>query len=75
MTVQIAREEQPFSDQLFIGADELAGQGYTQGVDVAKAGDLGSAKVAQIWVNAYNSKLCAHEAQLTNGRAKYALSL
>ena len=75
MTVQIAREEQPFSDQLFIGADELAGQGYTQGVDVAKAGDLGSAKVAQIWVNAYNSKLCAHEAQLINGRAKYALSL
>lgn len=75
MTVQIAREEQPFSDQLFIGADELAGQGYMQGVDVAKAGDLGSAKVAQIWVNAYNSKLCAHEAQLINGRAKYALSL
>lgn len=75
MTVQIAREEQPFSDQLFIGADELAGQGYTQGVDVAKAGDLGSAKVAQIWVNAYNSKLCAHEAQLINGRAKYELSL
>ena len=75
IAVQIAREGKPFSDQLFISADELAGQAYTQGVDVAKAGNLGSAKVAQIWVNAYDSKLCAHEAQLNHGRAKYALSL
>lgn len=73
--VQIASEGKTFSDQLFIGADELAGQAYTQGVDVAKAGNLGSAKVAQIWANAYDSKLCAHEAQLNRGRAKYALSL
>ena len=75
IAVQIAREGKPFSDQLFISADELAGQAYTQGVDVAKAGNLGSAKVAQIWANAYDSKLCAHEAQLNHGRAKYALSL
>ena len=73
--IQIAREGQPFSDQLFISADEMAGQGYTQGVDVAKAGNIGNVNVPQIWTNAYNSKLCAHEAQLINGEASYTLSL
>lgn len=73
--IQIAGEGKPFSDQLFISADEMAGQAYTQGVDVAKAGDLGSAKVAQLWTNAYNTPLCAHEAQLINGEAQYALSI
>ena len=73
--IQIAGEGQPFSDQLFISADETAGQGYTQGADVAKAGNIGNVNVPQIWTNAYNSKLCAHEAQLINGEAQYALSL
>ena len=73
--IQIASEGQPFSDQLFISADETAGQGYTQGVDVAKAGNIGNVNVPQIWTNAYNSKLCAHEAQLINGEASYTLSL
>ena len=73
--IQIAREGQPFSDQLFISADETAGQGYNQGVDVAKAGNIGNVNVPQIWTNAYNSKLCAHEAQLINGEASYTLSL
>ena len=73
--IQIAREGKPFSDQLYITADELAGQGYTQGVDVAKAGNIGNVNVPQIWTNAYNSKLCAHEAQLINGEAQYTLSL
>lgn len=73
--IQIASEGKPFSDQLFISADETAGQGYTQGVDVAKAGNIGNVNVPQIWTNAYDSKLCAHEAQLINGQAAYALSL
>ena len=73
--IQIASEGKPLSDQLFISADELAGQGYTQGVDVAKAGNIGNVNVPQIWTNAYDSKLCAHEAQLINGQAAYALSL
>ena len=73
--IQIAGEGQPFSDQLFISADETAGQGYTQGADVAKAGNIGNVNVPQIWTNAYNSKLCAHEAQLINGEAQYDLSL
>ena len=73
--IQIASEGQPFSDQLFISADETAGQGYTQGADVAKAGNIGNVNVPQIWTNAYNSKLCAHEAQLINGEAQYDLSL
>lgn len=73
--IQIASEGKSFSDQLFISADELAGQGYTQGVDVAKAGNIGNVNVPQIWTDAYNSKLCAHEAQLINGEAHYALSI
>ena len=73
--IQIASEGKPFSDQLFISADEIAGQGYTQGVDVAKAGNIGNVNVPQIWTNAYDSKLCAHEAQLINGEAQYTLSL
>ena len=74
-SVQIAREGQPFSDQLFISASETGGQAYTPGTDLAKAGDLGSANVPQIWTNAYNSPLCVHEAQLINGEATYNLSL
>ena len=73
--IQIASEGQPFSDQLFITASETGGQAYTPGTDLAKAGDLGSANVPQIWTNAYNSPLCVHEAQLINGEAQYNLSL
>ena len=73
--IQIAREGQPFSDQLFISASETGGQAYTPGTDLAKAGDLGSANVPQIWTTAYNSPLCVHEAQLINGEAQYNLSL
>ena len=74
-TIQIASEGKPFSDQLFITASETGGQTYTPGVDVAKAGELGSASVPQIWTNAYNSSLCVHEAQLINGKAQYKLSI
>ena len=74
-TIQIASEGKPFSDQLFITASETGGQAYTPGVDVAKAGELGSANVPQIWTNAYNNSLCVHEAQLINGKAQYKLSI
>ena len=73
--IQIAREGQPFSDQLFITADELGGSAYTQGVDLAKAGEFGKANVPQIGTNAYNTLLCVHNAQLINKQAQYALSL
>lgn len=73
--IQITSEGKPFSDQLFITASETGGQAYTPGVDVAKAGELGSANVPQIWTNAYNSSLCVHEAQLINGKAQYKLSI
>ena len=73
--IQIASEGQPFSDQLFITASETGGQAYTPGTDLAKAGDLGSANVPQIWTTAYNSPLCVHEAQLINGEASYNLSI
>lgn len=75
ISIQIAREDKPFSDQLFITANEDAEPVYTPGVDVAKAGNIGNVNVPQIWTNAYETKLCAQEAQLINGRAKYALSL
>ena len=73
--IQIAPEGKPFSDQLFISADEMAGSVYTQGVDLAKAGEFGKATVPQIGTNAYNTLLCVHEAQLINGKAQYDLSL
>mgnify|MGYP002620718748 CR=1 FL=1 len=73
--IQIASEGQPFSDQLFISASETGGQAYTPGTDLAKAGDLGSANVPQIWTTAYDYPLCVHEAQLINGEAQYNLSL
>lgn len=73
--IQIAREGQPFSDQLFISASETGGQAYTQGTDLAKAGNIGNVSVPQIWTNAYNTKLCVHEAQLINGEASYNLSI
>lgn len=73
--IQIAREAQPFSDQLFITASETGGQAYTLGTDLAKAGNIGNVSVPQIWTNAYNTKLCVHEAQLINGEASYNLSL
>ena len=73
--IQIAREGQPFSDQLFISASETGGQAYTPGVDVAKAGNIGNVNVPQIWTTAYDYPLCVHEAQLINGEAQYNLSL
>ncbi len=73
--IQIAREAQPFRDQLFISASETGGQAYTLGTDLAKAGNIGNVNVPQIWTNAYNTKLCVHEAQLINGEASYNLSL
>lgn len=73
--IQIAREAQPFSDQLFITASETGGQAYTPGTDLAKAGNIGNVNVPQIWTNAYNTKLCVHEAQLINGEASYNLSI
>ena len=73
--IQIASEGQPFSDQLFISASETGGQAYTPGIDVAKAGNIGNVNVPQIWTNAYDTKLCVHEAQLINGEAQYNLSL
>lgn len=81
--IQIAREAQPFlsqgndyfSDQLFISASETGGQAYTLGTDLAKAGNIGNVSVPQIWTNAYNTKLCVHEAQLINGEASYNLSI
>ena len=75
ISIQIAREGKPFSDQLFITANEDAQPTYTPGVDVAKAGNIGNVNVPQIWTNAYDTKLCVHEAQLINGEAPYALSL
>lgn len=73
--IQIAREGQPFSDQLFITASETGGQAYTPGTDLAKAGNIGNVNVPQIWTNAYNTPLCVHEAQLINGEASYNLSI
>lgn len=62
-----------FSDQIFVTASEQALNQYEIGYDVAKIGV--SKQSAQLWVNAYNQQLCAHEAVLTNDLADMALTL
>lgn len=61
------------TDRLFVSADENARDEYQIGKDVAKMGV--SSTIAQMWINNYNTKLCANEAVLTNGQATYQLGV
>ncbi len=61
------------TDRLFVSADENARNEYQIGKDVAKMGV--STTVAQMWINNYNTKLCANEAILSNGQATYQLGV
>lgn len=61
------------TDRLFVSADENARDEYQIGKDVAKMGV--STTVAQMWINNYNTKLCANEAVLSNGQATYQLGV
>ena len=71
--VQIAADGESFSDQIFVSATEDAANEYEIGRDVRKAGT--GTKCAQLWVNAYNEKLCVNEAVLTENQATFDLTL
>ncbi len=60
-------------DRLFVSASEDATDSYQIGHDLAKMGV--STTVAQMWINNYNTKLCANEAVLINGQATYQMEV
>lgn len=60
-------------DRLFVSADEDARNEYQIGKDVAKMGV--SSTIAQMWVDNYNTKLCANEAVLFNDQATFPLGV
>lgn len=61
-------------DRLFIHADEnKEADTYTLGQDVLKFGV--SDKVAQMWVNRYDAKLCMNTMALTDNIAEFPLSI
>jgi hypothetical protein len=72
--VQIASEEGALTDRLFIKIDEDKSEDtYVIGKDLAKMGV--SSKVAQLWVNRYNAKLCVNTQAPVNGVAEYPLGI
>ena len=63
-----------YTDRLFVQADENKEQDvYTIGKDLAKMGV--SARVAQMWINRYDTKLCMNTFAPINGVAEYPLGI
>ena len=71
--VQIAGENESFSDRLYLLVMANKEEIYTIGLDLAKAGV--SAKVAQMWVNRYGSKLCVNTTAPKGTSATYPLTI
>lgn len=72
--VRISTYGAKYTDRLFVQADEGKEQDrYTIGKDLAKMGI--SSKVAQMWVNRYNTKLCMNTFAPINGVAEYPLGI
>ncbi|MBQ7382388.1 MAG: hypothetical protein IJV61_05135 [Paludibacteraceae bacterium] len=70
--VEISRNNK-MADRLIIEtADEKADE-YVIGQDLAKFGV--SSKVAQMWINRYDAKLCVNVVEMENERAEYPLSI
>lgn len=61
------------NDRLFVSADENANNEYQIGKDVAKMGI--SSTIAQLWVENYNTQLCANDAVLYNDQATFPLGV
>lgn len=61
------------NDRLFVSADEDARNEYQIGKDVTKMGV--SSAIAQMWVNNYNTQLCANETMLYNNQASFSLGI
>lgn len=72
--VRIATEDAAYSDRLFIQVDDDKEENkYIIGQDLAKMGV--SSKVAQLWINRYNTKLCVNTMALENETAEYPLGI
>lgn len=71
--VRIGRTENSYTDRLYISMDKYKEDTYLIGEDLAKAGV--SNKVAQMWVERYDARLCANTAFAPNGTAVYPLGI
>lgn len=72
--IRIAPMGAQYTDRLFIAADEeKTADKYVIGKDLAKMGT--SSKVAQMWVNNYNTKLCMSTAAPIYGITEYPLGI
>lgn len=61
------------ADRLIVETEEEKANEYVIGQDLAKFGV--SSKVAQMWINRYDAKLCVNTVVLYNGVAEYPLSI
>lgn len=72
--VRFAPINQAFEDRVFVQTDNSKTPDvYTVGLDLAKMGV--SAKIAQIWIDRYDTKLCLNTMAPVNGTADYPLVL
>lgn len=73
--IKVSFGNEEYTDYLDIWASEEALNKYQIGKDLVKMTMTNAPKVAQIFGNAYNSKLCMVYAPMSNDKAEYALSL
>ena len=73
--VEVRFGNEEYTDRLYISANEDALNTYETGKDLIKMTMTNTPKVAQIFGNAYNSKLCMVNAPLHNDQAIYSLTL
>ena len=75
--VRLGKNEQSYSDQLFLSADTEAKDEYEAGQDLQKATAMaGAAKVAQMSISGYGMQLCDAAFPLAdNGTALFPLNL
>lgn len=71
--VQIASESNGYDDRLYLMTMADKEDEYAIGLDLAKAGV--STKVAQMWVDRYNTKLCVNTTSPTGTSATYPLGI
>jgi len=70
--VEISRNGK-MADRLIVETADEKEDKYVIGQDLAKFGV--SSKVAQMWINRYDAKLCANTVEMTDERAEYPLSI
>lgn len=73
--VKVTFGNEEFRDKLYISASEDALNEYETGKDLVKMTMTSTPKVAQIFGEAYNAKLCMVNTPMVNDQAEVALSL